>query len=236
MRILKDIKEKDVTKKIEHDKHHCILVICAHSDDEILGPGASLAKFSKEGARIYTFIMSYGELTPVWMKHKYTMETRRKEAEKADKLIGGHGVDLFGLKEGHFSKEAEEKGTYERLKNILTEKKPSLIFTHTKEDPHKDHRDTLRIVKKVVKESNLKDMPDVYSFGIWNPFQLHRRAPHLFVDVSKTFKTKLKALDVFRSQRLVILQLIPGVIIKAKFQGFMRGVKYAEIFRKVYLE
>lgn len=216
-------------------EHKCILVICAHSDDEILGPGGALAKFSQEGAKILTFIMSYGELTPIWMKHKHTREMRKKEADKADAIIGGSGVEFFGLKEGAFLKEAEEHGIHKKLLDTIHKEKPSIIFTHMREDPHKDHRDTLQIVKSVVADVK-DDRPDVYSFGIWNPLQLHRRAPHLFVDISKTFKKKMKALKVFRSQNLVILLLTPGVIFKAKYLGFSRGVAYAEAFRKVFID
>jgi LmbE family N-acetylglucosaminyl deacetylase len=213
--------------------HKCVFVICAHSDDEIIGPGGTIAKMAKDGAKVFTFIMSYGELTPAWIKHKHTIETRTHEAEKADKIVGGSGVHFFGLKEGSFTKEAEEKDVVKQLKAYIKKEKPTLIFTHIKEDPHRDHKDTLEIVKRSVIES--KHKPGVYSFGIWNPLQIHRRAPHLVVDISDTFKTKMKALDVFKSQHLVILLLMPGIISRAKFQGFMKGYRYAETFRRVLL-
>ncbi len=216
--------------------HKTVLVICAHSDDEILGPGATLAKFASEGAKVLTYIMSYGEMTPMWIKHKYTQQTRKEEAEKADKIIGGSGVEFFGLKEGRFLKEAEEHGIYQRIHDIIKKEKPSIIFTHMAEDPHKDHKDTLAIVKDIVKGFKVEERPDIYAFGIWNPFQLYRRAPHLVVDVSKTFKKKRKAMECFKSQGLVILQLTPGIVVRAKFNGFMRGFSYAEVFRKVYVD
>lgn len=219
--------------ELEDIGHKCVFVICAHSDDEIIGPGGTIAKLAKEGARVFTYIMSYGELTPAWIKHKYTIEVRSKEADKADKIVGGSGVTFFGLKEGKFMKEAEKKDVVKQLKAQIRKEKPTLIFTHIKEDPHKDHKDTLELVKRCVIESRHK--PDVYSFGIWNPLQVHRRAPHLVVDISDTFKKKMQALDVFKSQRLVILLLMPGIIFKAKFQGFMKGHRYAEIFRRVFL-
>lgn len=230
------IEGNSIEKQIKESGHKSILVVCAHSDDQILGPGGTLAKLSSEGAKIVTVIMSYGELTPAWIKHKYTIETRINEAEKADKIVGGNGVIFLGLKEGNFIKEVTEKEVYPRLRKIIKREQPTLLFTHTREDPHKDHTDTLRIVKDLVAELDANERPGVYSFGIWNPFQLHRRAPHLVVDISRTFKKKLKALKCFQSQRLVILLLTPGVIIRAKLNGFLRGISYAEVFRRVNID
>ncbi len=231
-----NLDEESLKEKIDTTGHKSILVICSHSDDQILGPGGTLAKFASEGAKVLTVIISYGELTPAWIKHKYTREARVKEAERADKIIGGKGVIFLGLKERNFLKEAEEKEAYSRLRKIIKREDPTIIFTHTQEDPHKDHKDALAIVKKVVADMKPDSRPDVYSFGIWNPLQLHRRAPHLVVDISKTFKKKMKALKCFESQRLVILQLTPGVIIRAKLNGFFRGMSYAEVFRRVNVE
>ncbi len=228
--------ESFIRERMENAGHKSILVICAHSDDQILGPGGTLAKFASEGASVLTIIMSYGELTPAWIKHKYTREMRVNEAEKADKIIGGSGVIFLGLKERNFLGEAKEKEAYARIRKIIRREKPTIVFTHTREDPHRDHRDTLKFVKEIVSDMGRDERPDVYSFGVWNPIQLHRRAPHLVVDISKTFKKKLKALKCFRSQNLVILQLTPGVIIRAKLNGFFRGLKYAEVFRRVNVE
>ena len=236
MKKIPDIMESSIEDKIDKTGHKSIMVICAHSDDQILGPGGTLAKFSSEGAKVITIILSYGELTPAWIKHKYTKEARIKEADRADKIIGGKGVIFLGLKEGSFLKNTEETEVYLRLKKIIKKEDPSIIFTHTKEDPHRDHKDTLKIVKNLISEMKSEERPDVYSFGIWNPFQLHRRAPHLVVDISKTFKKKMKALKCFDSQRLVILQLTPGVIARAKINGFFRGFSYAEVFRRVFLD
>lgn len=230
------IDEKELKKEVESTSHKCILVICAHSDDQVLGPGGTLAKYSKEGAKIITIILSYGELTPAWIKHKYTIQARTEEANKADKILGGNGVTFLGLREGKFLKEANEKDTYKYLEKIIKKEKPGIIFTHMREDPHVDHKDTLAIVKKTVRELPDKTKPDVYSFGIWNPFTLYRREPNLVVDISNTFKKKLKAMKCFKSQNLVILQLTPGVYIKAKMNGIAKGYKYAEVFRKVFID
>lgn len=44
-----------------------ILVIVAHSDDQMLGPGGTLVKYAKEGKEIHTVIFSYGALKIVFL-------------------------------------------------------------------------------------------------------------------------------------------------------------------------
>ncbi len=166
----------------------------------------------------------------------YTVKMRVAEAKKVDKIIGGHGVFFMGLKEGRFEKDAKERNIHARLKDMIQKDKPSIIFTHLKQDPQPDHRATLQIVKDVVATIHKKKRPDVYSFNIWNPFDFKsRESPKLIVDVSDTFSKKMKALMEFKSQRFVILQLIPGVWLGGKFNGFSNGYRFAEVFTRVHI-
>lgn len=202
-----------------------------------MGPGASIAKFAKEGAKITTIILSFGELTPAWLNDMYTVKMRVAEAKKVDKIIGGYEVFFMGLKEGRFEKDAKERGIQKRLKEMIQKDKPSIVFTHLKQDPQPDHRATLKIVKQVVQSIPKSKRPDVYSFNIWNPFDFKaRESPKLIVDVSDTFSKKMTALMEFKSQRFVILQLIPGVWLGGKFNGFSNGCKFAEVFTRVHID
>ena len=111
------MKVKKTNKKAKN-----ILVFCAHSDDQILGPGGTLAKYAEEGKNVYTYIFSYGEAGLPFHKIKEAVKIRVNEAKKADKIIGGKGVVFFGLKEGKFPEEVQEKKIVENLKKIIKEK------------------------------------------------------------------------------------------------------------------
>lgn len=208
-----------------------ILVICAHSDDQIFGPGGTLAKYAKEGKDVHTIVLSYGEKSHPHFQRKVTVEARVEEAKKADEVIGGKGVIFIGLEEGKFKQEAEEKNTKETIKKLIKQIKPSKIFTHTLDDPMPDHRAAYRLVLEIADE--LKYKGDVYSFPIWNPLKLKRRnVPKLVVDISDTFKTKIKALECFESQQLSRLSLSWSVYLKAIINGLKNRCKFAEVFWK----
>ena len=213
-------------------KKEFIFVICAHSDDQILGPGGTLAKYAKEGKEIFTIIFSYGETSHFWLKKKVSAEIRVEEAQAADEVIGGSGVVFFGLKEGKFLEETENKKIKTRLKKLIKEKKPIKIFTHSVDDAHNDHRAVYKIVTELTEDIKYKG--DLLSFDIWHIMDLKKREkPKLYVDITPTFKIKLKALKCFKSQRLAMLFPYIIVYINMFINGLKNDCKYAEKFYKI---
>lgn len=212
-------------------KKENVLVFCAHSDDQILGPGATLAKYAKEGKIIHTIILSYGISSLPWLRESVAKRTRIKEAKAADKVIGGSGVEFFDLKEGNFMDTCKTSGADKEIFKVLKKLKPSKIFVHTFEDPHPDHRATYNILIDSVKKARLK--PEIFLFDVWNPFTLRKsHLPKMYVDVTDTFKIKLKALKCFPSQWSSMISLMWSVYSKALIHGFHIHRIFAERFFK----
>jgi N-acetylglucosamine malate deacetylase 1 len=209
-----------------------VVVFCAHSDDQILGVGGTIAKYAKEGKKVHTVIFSYGENTHFWLQRKVTVEMRVKEAQKADKVVGGAGVIFLGLKESQFLNETDEKDIVNRIIELIKDLKPSKIFTHNKDDPHPDHRAVVRIVQDALFDMDYKC--DVYSFQIWSPIKFtERNSPRLIVDISKYFRAKRDALDCFKSQKLSVYTLFPSMYVNLLINGINNNIKYAEVFYKI---
>ena len=216
-----------------------VMVICAHSDDQILGAGGTMAKYAKEGKKITTVIFSYGELSIVLRKKKHGAERRVKESQKANKIIGGSDIIFFGLTDGKVGQEIDEKDIVRKLIHLIKEHKPKKIFTHNFDDPHPDHRAVRKTVVDVLYEMDYKC--DSYAFQIYTPVKLRRRnVPKLVVDISDTFKIKLQAMKAFRSQ----VNLYAFINWPALFSTFMRdflnginnNVRFAEVFYKIPLK
>jgi LmbE family N-acetylglucosaminyl deacetylase len=208
------------------------MVLCAHSDDQILGPGGTLAKYANEGKDIVIIVFSFGEKTHPWLKKKHTIEMRVKESQEAAKVIGAKETMFFGLEEGKFAKQIEERDISEKTATLIKKYKPSKIFVHSMDDPHPDHRNVNKFVLGLCDEINYKG--DVYVFDIWNPVNF-KKGGHLklVVDTTKTFKTKIKALKCFKSQWLARALLLWSVYFKALKNGFQNNCRYAEVFYKV---
>ncbi len=209
-----------------------IICFCAHSDDQIIGPGGTLAKYAREGIHIITVVFSYGQLSHPHLKEDAIISMRVNEAIKANEFIGGGQVLFFGLSEGRFSEEAEQKGIHTKIKKLLQEYKPGKIFIHSLDDPHPDHKAVYEVVTFVA--DAIKYAGAIYAFDIWNLFNFRKRSePKLYVDISDTFKIKIKALRAFESQKLTLFTLLWSVYFRAILHGLYHRCKFAERFYKV---
>ncbi|MGV8162127.1 MAG: PIG-L deacetylase family protein [Candidatus Nanoarchaeia archaeon] len=219
-----------------------ILVICAHSDDQIIGPGGTMAKYAREGYNVYTIILSYGEGSHPHMKLSYVAKTRVFESKAADTIIGGKGVMFLALKDGRMKRDFENKNMMGRFKRLLANYKPCKIFTHSEDDIHPDHRFVRQIVLDAsdsLARKNIID-PEIYSFDVSNIWNFKsRNYPKLVVDISATFKYKIRALHEFRSQinffshTISVNILYLAVYVKAFVNGLRYGYKAAEVFRRI---
>lgn len=212
-----------------------ILVIVAHSDDQVLGPGGAVAKYAKDGEEVYTIIFSYGELSHPHFKKEIIGKVRVEEAEKADKLLGGKGVFFLGAGDGNIKEQWEE--LEKQIQTYILKYRPTKIFTHAEDEALPDHvfvnKITVGAYDQLRKRRKVTPI-DIYSFGIWRFFKWKRRNnPRLIVDISEHFHKKLEALDVFKSQKVAMLALKWSVYLKAFVNGFKKGTQFAEVFYKI---
>lgn len=206
-----------------------IIVFGAHNDDHIIGAGGTLAKYAKEGKRVFVVIFSYGESSHFWLKKKVTVEMRVNESKKADKIIGIRNTSYLGLKEGNFFNDTKEKKIEARITSMILKNNPEKIFMHCIDDPHPDHRAVYKIILKILDKIDYKG--EVYSYEIWNPVNLKKRnSPKLFVDISKTFDKKIESIKAHKSQKMSIFSLLWNVYRKDFFNGMSNNCRFAEVF------
>lgn len=211
-----------------------VLVIVAHSDDQVLGPGGTIAKYSSEGEKVYTFIASFGELSHPHFKKEIISKIRVEEAEKADKLLGGAGVFFLGARDGKLKEDKEL--IKKQIKKQILKYKPSKIFTHAEDDALPDHVLINKVILEVYDELHKEEKIniDIYSFGVWRFFKLlNRLSPKLFVDISDFFQKKLEVLEVFKSQKSSMILLKWSVYLKAIVAGVKNKTQFAEEFYKI---
>jgi LmbE family N-acetylglucosaminyl deacetylase len=209
-----------------------VLIICAHSDDQVIGAGGTTAKLSRQGAQIKTFICSFGEQSHPHLKEVEVRKMRVLESQRANRLLGGDDVLFLGMREGKFKTEYEQKNWRGKLLKHIHTFKPEVILTHASDDPHPDHRAVYHIVLDLHGKGKLNC--EVYSFDVWTVFNLQkRRAPKLVMDISQTFARKLDALSEFKSQKVAVFTLLWSVYTKAIYYGLKRGTRYAEVFYRV---
>jgi LmbE family N-acetylglucosaminyl deacetylase len=203
------------------------LAIGAHPDDVELGCGATLAMLKKKGHKVYILVLTRGEASG-------DPKLREKECRLSAKTIGVEKI-LFG--DLPDTKITDGVKTVMAIENVINSLKPNIVFAHSSNDGHQDHRNAglaslsaARFVKKVL----LYESPAAFT-------HFH---PQVFVDVSSTFDTKLEALKAFGSQvtkvyfkgnryrgkRSKFPHISNAVEGLARFRGFQAGVPLAEAF------
>ena len=176
-----------------------ILVFGSHSDDFVIGAGGTIAKYSQEGKKVISVVFSYGENSHPWLKEKVVQKFRSQEAFEASKLLGCKTI-FFDLEEMNFYHDYKKKGVEKELLALIRKEKPTKILTHSKEDPHPDHKAVYKITMELIHKLGKK--PELYIYSVWNPISFVTGYPSLYVNITKTFSLKLKALKTFRSQKI----------------------------------
>jgi N-acetylglucosamine malate deacetylase 1 len=212
-------------------KEETIIVFSAHSDDFVIGAGGTIANYTKEGKKVIAVIFTYGEKSHPWLKESIVKKMRSDETLEAAKVLKCQTI-FFDLKEFKFMDDYKKN---DKVKNTLLElikkEKPSKIFTHSDDDPHPDHKGVYAITKDIY--DGLKNPPELYIYSIWNPVSFRTQFPSLYVDISKTFRTKLKALKTFRSQKLHVAYPLFLLIYRAIKDGFKLRKRFGEHFFRI---
>ncbi|MDO8510886.1 MAG: PIG-L deacetylase family protein [Nanoarchaeota archaeon] len=207
-----------------------IIVFSAHSDDFVIGAGGTIAKYTQQKNKVLAVVFSYGEMSHPWLKKKVVHKMRYKETVDASRLLRCRSI-FYDLRERKFLEDYQAKNMKETLVQLLEKEKPTKIFTHSHEDPHPDHRAVHEITLEVFNE--LQQKPELYMYSIWNPVSFKTHYPSLYVDISKTFSLKLKALWKFKSQKVHVLYPFFLLMYKSIKDGMKMRTRFGEHFFRI---
>ena len=124
-----------------------ILVIAAHPDDEVLGCGGALSKFSKLGYEVNVAFFSDGVSSRDLKlgKKKKEILQRKKSSYRAAKILGINKIEFFDLPDNQFDTIPLLK-IVKLVESLIKKYSPSTIFTHYDNDLNIDHRMISRAV------------------------------------------------------------------------------------------
>lgn len=109
-----------------------ILAVYAHPDDESFGPSAVLAKYAREGARIYGVFATRGEHGNSDLKPAPSPEAlgrlRERDLRDAAAVIGFHGLEILGYEDGTLARIPEPE-LEARLMAAIRRDLPEVMLT-----------------------------------------------------------------------------------------------------------
>lgn len=218
------------------------LLVVAHPDDETLGAGASMYKWTREGQTVDVAIMCTEAKARAFRPGDNELEN---DTNASNKFLG-----VSKIYEGTFPN--IEMNTVPHLKlvqfieSVIRESEPDIIITHHPADTNNDHMQTSMACQEAVRlfqrQSNIKsvkefwymEVPSCSEWAINDAINLFR--PNCYVEVGKEgVEAKCKALAMYRGVMRPYPhprsnEYISGL---AAMRGSQWGCSYAEAFQVV---
>jgi LmbE family N-acetylglucosaminyl deacetylase len=171
-----------------------ILVIAAHPDDEILGCGGAIAKFSEQGCTAHFAILGEGirsrkeEQGPSALNK---ISQLQKDAHSASRTVGAHSLEFFSFPDNQFDSVPllDLIHCIEDLKKRLS---PDVVFTHHPGDLNIDHLMTFRAVLTAFRPLPEEKPCSLISFEVpssteWQTREISQPfSPNFFVPLKET--------------------------------------------------
>lgn len=209
-----------------------ILVIAPHPDDEVLGCGGTIAKYSKLGNEVYLCVVTRA-YTPDWTEE--FIRNRAKEVERVRKILGIKKVYFLNFPTVKLDM-IPQKELNEAISRVVKEVEPEILYLPHAGDLNTDHRLVLEAALVASRPFSAPTIKRVLSYetlsGTEYGVPLKVFTPNVYEDISETFNLKLKAMKVYRNQ----LKLFPhprslgAIEALAKKRGSEARFKFAESF------
>ena len=180
-----------------------LLVIAPHPDDEVLGSGATIARYAADGTEVCVCIVTRGD--PSMFDESSVVRVRR-EATDAHRLLG---VSKTIFLEG-FPAALLDTVPHSRLNaalgDVVEDVDPDVVFVPHPGDLHRDRRLVFESSWVALRPSLGSPPRSVYGYETLS--ETDRMAPHwgpafepnTFIDISPFLERKLEAMEVYASQ------------------------------------
>ncbi|HEX8255220.1 MAG TPA: bacillithiol biosynthesis deacetylase BshB1 [Thermoanaerobaculia bacterium] len=173
-----------------------IIFFSAHPDDVELSCGGTVAKSVQDGLRVGMIDLTRGE-----MGTRGTPQTRKREAANSAKALGATFRHQLDFQDGNL-----QTGREQELQIIeqIRRWRPTLVVCPYPDDRHPDHTRAGRIVTDASFYAGLRSLetglPAHRPQTVLYYLQNYMVTPTFVVDVTKSWKTKMKAIAAFKSQ------------------------------------
>lgn len=219
-----------------------ILAIGAHPDDVELCCGGTLAKYAKQGHKVFTATTTNGNIGSATLPMEEIARIRKEEARRAAAIIGAEYICLDYDDEMLF----EDKQARIAIIDLIRYCKADVIITHNPTDYNPDHELTSKLVRDVAVmipirkiETRSPACDTIPALVYMEPSKGIGFIPTEYVDITAEMETKMEMLAQHESQVSWMAanygdvkgNFMDQYRIMSAYRGFQCGVDYAEGFR-----
>ena len=173
-----------------------IIFFGAHPDDVELSAGGTAAKCVKDGLRIGIIDLTRGE-----MGTRGTPATRKREAAASGRILGATFREQLDFGDGNLQTGREQEL---EIIGLVRRWRPRLVVVSYPDERHPDHVRAGRVVTEASFYAGLKSLetglpahrPETVLYYLQN----YMFPPSFVVDVTATWKTKMRSVAAYKSQ------------------------------------
>lgn len=216
-----------------------VLVIAAHPDDEVLGCGATISKYSRQGVKFTVLFIAEGSscryVDPVSAESLAAIGARTQQAVNA--------LALLGVKDYHFNDlpcgRLDQVPIIEInkvIEKVIRQFDPDTVLTHSAFDANNDHRIVYRATIMATRPGTQNRVERLLSYEVLSSSewafgeafaptsfeQIDERDLNLKWQALAAYETEVKSYPFPRSEQ--------GVRAQAMVRGMQAGVSLAEAF------
>lgn len=211
-----------------------IMVFSPHPDDDVLGCGGSIAKYTGQGHEVITVYMTSGEAGSLTCPTAELATRREDEARQASAVLGVKDTVFLKNPDGFLE---YGRDNLVKIMSLLRAEKPDLVYLPHALDGNEDHRVTNKLVLDACRRAagpwfqecpgHPWEVKTILAYEVWTP--LHEVS--YIEDITISMEQKLQALRLHASQLADIRydEAIDGL---NRYRGIMSGKgQYCECFQ-----
>lgn len=214
-----------------------VLVIAPHPDDEILGVGGTMAKRSAKGDEVYVCVVTKG--CPPLFNEEF-IEQGRVECREADRLAGAKETLFLDFP----AVMLETVPRYEfngKIGEVISKIRPDEVYIPHRGDMQLDHQMVVDAAMVALRPKYAHTVCRIYAYETlsetgWNiPNTVNEFIPNVYEDISDFLDTKIKAMEIFKSQLAEYpnARSVGAIEALARYRGSTVSVNAAEAFSLV---
>ena len=214
-----------------------ILIISPHADDEILGCGGFISKYSRQNYHINVLILTNANKGIPEIYSPEEINAIRKEANMANKLIGTKKIFFENLPAVNLN-----NYPFHKITNIIDKYikgiNPEIVLIPSANDIHDDHKLIFKAAKVSMRPNRKSNLKKILSYEVLSETEWNEEGksfnPNYFVHLKKSdINNKVKAFLKYKSQvkKFPHPRSKEGIINLSKVRGSQVFMKYAEAFK-----
>lgn len=212
-----------------------VLVVAAHSDDEVLGCGGTIAKHVDNGDNVYVVFMTDGVASRPKVEIS-DCDERVLSSENALRVLGAKQVFYFDFPDNQMDS-IPLLLIAKKIESVVEDIAPNIVYTHFSEDLNIDHQMTHKAVLTACRPQVSCSVKEIYCFEVLSSTEWNTKASNVFlpqkiVDISQQWEKKCNALECYAQEMRPSphSRSFACVDALARLRGANYGLSYAEAF------